>query len=273
MKTIKILIALCFLFIGGQLFAQNTGLLPYENSTHTYSVTKGTIGTSTLAWTIDVGSDGTEWHVVSGAGTEDITIQWLKAGDYKLRLTETRTDYAGGCPTVREVSIKVVANAFDVFAELNTPADATACATINPSIVVDAGTLGDNSDDVFGTTTRVFKVRSEGLPADVKWEFNYAISHVLDAGIGDYVVTVDPANVEDATANPLVVNAGETEVLITVSYTTNDNRQDKDFNLELVLSAVKDATGTPEKDSAAPTNNTIVYSIKAVPATTGITTD
>jgi len=273
MKTLKILFTICLLVVGGQIFAQNTGLLPYENSTHTYTVTKGTVGTSTLAWTISPGAEGTEWHIVSGATAENIVVEWLVAGDYKLRLTETRTDYVGGCPTVREIDVKVVSNAFDVIAELNTPADATACANVDPAIVVDAGVLGDNADDVFGTTTRVFKVRSEGLPADVAWEFNYAITHVLDAGIGDYSVTVDATNVVDAAANPLVVNAGATEVLITVTYTTNANRQDKDFDLLLALTGAQDADGTPEKDSVLPVNNTTTYSVKALPATTGITTD
>jgi len=273
MKTIKLLLSIFVVMFAFNANAQNTGIAPYVNSTHDYTVTKGTtIGTTTLAWSIVAGNDK-GYSIQSEATTKTVKIKWLVEGEYTLQLSETR-DGANACPTVRQMIVTVIANNFDVIAELNTPADINGCATIDPNVVIDIDADGSNSNDVFGKTTRVFKITSEGLPSDVTWSFNYAITHAKDADLGDYVVLVDSKNVVDVDASPIVVKASKKEVLITVTYITNKNRQDLDFDLELVISNVLDENSTPEKDALETLNNNKTsYTINAVPATTGITTD
>ncbi|MDE5423134.1 hypothetical protein L3073_13020 [Ancylomarina sp. DW003] len=289
MKKLRSLLMLMFVLVGIGVQAQNTGTSPYVGSTHVYTITKG-MTNSDLVWTVldhngDVLGTPADHFSLSANGSESISITWPKANDvtipnYIVQVTETRNAASGhvGCPTVRRMSVTVVDNAFDVLAELVLDPDGTGgndyeqvdCATVlNP--VDDEGTANDLSDDNFGTTTRVFNVKANGLPNDVTWNFEYNITHAAEATLGNYTVTVDATKVVDASANPIVVNAGETDVRITVTYQTNESKQDADFDLLLSVLNISDENGTPEKTGT--TNNSISYTINGVPATTGITTD
>lgn len=285
MKRLRLLLTMIIVLAAVGVQAQNTGTSPYVNSTHTYSITKGMTTGSSLNWTVPSGMDSggvafadiaSQYSITSGGGNSvNVEIKWLTAGTYILHATETAT--SGACPTIREIEVVVVDNDFDVIASLVLDPDAIGgndyekvdCATVlNP--VDDNGTASNLSDDNFGTTTRVFNVNAEGLAPTVKWNFTYSIVHAAESDLGLYDVVVESLKVEDETANPLVVNAGVTDVRITVTYQTNKIDQDASFDLVLNVSAVTDENGTPEKGAG---NNTDTYTINAVPATTGIVTD
>ncbi len=287
-STFKLLMIVFGLLLYNAAFSQtNTGTTPMVNSIHSYSVTKGFSTGSTLAWSVTTGTRGTEYDfvdnngdVISGsvapAGTS-VSVIWkvANATPYLLEVAETRTglDVAlAGCPTTRQISVTVSANTFDVYAELVTAADA--CATVvNP--VADAGTLGDNSDDTFGTTTREFKVKTNGRDLNNTWSFTYALTDIVtDDNVAPVTVLVTGGADASGTVS---VEANVNEVTITVTYATNKNTsgangQDPDFDLALTVSNGTDSKATPDSDSGA-SSNIKTYSIKAVPATTGILTN
>lgn len=234
---------------------------------------------STLAWSVD-GTRGVDFDFVTGAGAviptgTDVTdasvnILWKVPKDsYILTVTETRTG-ANACPTSREISVKVIDNAFDVYADIVTTKDA--CAKVDPSVVVDVDADGSNSNDVFGLTTRDFLVTA--VNATGAWDFTYTLTHKngSDASedIGNLSVKDGSTNIS-FTGQTINVGAGVTTKTITVSYTTNMSRQDKDFDLVLEITAAKDALNTP--DGNATGSNIATYNVRAVPATTGILTD
>lgn len=261
MKTIKLLLSIFVVMFAFNANAQNTGIAPYVNSIHDYTVTKGTTGTTTLAWTVTTGPTG-GYNIVSGAAAETVEVEWLLEGEYILQLTETRDGNV--CPTVRQMTVNVIANNFDVLASLKTTKEE--CATV-VSPVVDDSSDGLNTNDDFGTTKRVFVVTASGIQTTLSWNFDYIVTNTGGA-LGSYDVVVD--NTKASVAGSIVtVDAGTTEVLITVSYQTNANRQDPDFDIKLAISNAMDVNSTPNKSG----DSEISYTINAVPATTGITTD
>lgn len=295
MKTsFKLLMIVFGLLLYNAAFSQsNTGTTPMVNSIHTYTITKGFTTGTTLAWSVTTGTRGTEYDfvdtsgdVISGnvapAGTS-VRVKWkvANAAPYLLQVAETRTglDVAlAGCPTTRQISVTVSANTFDVYAELVTSgADSAAaidCATVsNP--VADLGTLGSNSDDTFGTTIRVFKVKTNGRDSNNTWSFTYALTDIVT---DDNVTGVTTSVVGGTDSSGTVsVAANVNEVTIRVTYATNKNTsgtrgQDPDFDLALTVSNGTDSKATPDSDSGA-SSNIKTYTIKAVPATTGIVTN
>lgn len=244
--------------------AQNTGTAPYVNSIHEYTVSKSTaIGTTTLAWVVTTGAQGTEYNIMLGADSETMKIQWLIAGTYTLQLSETRVG-TNACPTIREMIVIVGDNNFDVIASIQTAKED--CATVT-SPVVDASSDGLNSNDNFGTTSRTFAVTATGIQNTLKWSFVYAVTSGIE-NLGSLTTSVAAANTSIA-GNTVTVDAATKEVLITVTYQTNADRQDLDFDLNLAITNAMDVNLTPNKSG----DNSIDYTIIAVPATTGITTD
>ncbi len=273
MKKLRLLMMLMFVFVGVGVQAQNTGTTPYAGSTHTYTITKSSIAGTTLAWTVTSGTAGVDYNFVGSTDQASVQVKWLKANTYTLQVVETRTDVAAACPTTRQISVTVSANTFDVYAELVTTADA--CATVsNP--VDDTNVNGSNTDDVFGTTTRDIKVKMQGGDNTKSWSFDYALTDIAtDFNLGD--VTVVSITGGAATGNNVVVAAGTTEVTFSISYSTNKNTvgtngQDPDFDLVLSIYNAKDQLGTPDSDITDGSNK-VTYKVRAVPATTGITTD
>ncbi|RUT78479.1 hypothetical protein [Ancylomarina longa] len=271
----KSLLKVLMIFAGALLFtnvqAQNSGTSPYAGSTHTYTITKSSIAATTLAWTISGGTSGTDFNFVGATDGTSVQVQWLATGTYTLQVAETRTDLApalSGCPTTRTISVTVTNNTFDVLASLDTAADA--CATVsNP--VTDVSADGNNSDDVFGTTTRTYTVSMSGGDAAKTWSFDYAVS---DIATSDNVAGV-LVNGVAALSGTINVPANTASQTITVVYNTNKNTvgtngQDPDFAISLTISNAKDELGTPDSNAG---NNLATYNVKAVPATTGITTD
>ncbi|MBL4560128.1 MAG: hypothetical protein JKX79_04010, partial [Labilibaculum sp.] len=272
----KSLLKLLMVFVGVLLItntqAQNNGTTPYAGSTHAYTITKSSIAGTTLAWTVTSGTAGTEYNFVGATNGATADVEWLLAGTYILQVVETRTDVTAACPTTRQISVTVTANTFDVYAELVTTADA--CATVlNP--VDDVNANGSNGDDVFGTTTREFKVKMQNGDITKSWSFDYALTDIAtDFDLSDVTAVSITGGV--ATVNNVLVAAGTTEVAFSISYSTNKNTtgingQDLDFDLILTVSGAEDQLGTPDSDTAD-SSNKATYSVRAVPATTGITT-
>jgi len=251
--------------------AQNSGTSPYTGSTHTYTITKSSIAGTTLAWTIPDGTSGTDFNFVGTTDQTSVQVQWLATGTFTLQVAETRTDLApalAGCPTTRTISVTVTNNTFDVLAALVTDADA--CATVsNP--VTDVSADGNNSDDVFGTTTRNFTVSMSGGDVAKTWSFDFSVNDITTAN----KVTGVLVNGVAALSGTINVSANTASQTITVVYNTNKNTgsvdgQDPDFAINLTISNAKDELGTPDSNAG---NNVATYNVKAVPATTGIITD
>ncbi|BAX80691.1 hypothetical protein [Labilibaculum antarcticum] len=286
MKTLgKLIIVLVGLFVSVQAMAQS-GTNPYEGSTHTYTIDKG-MTNSDLAWSVTNGAAG-DFDFIDGSGSvttapqtgTSVNIRWnvAKATAYNLQVTETRNAASGftGCPVTRQIPVTVIANAFDVYADVITATEACASVT-NP--VVDNDTAGDgtdlgnNSDDVFGLTSREFLVTAVGATGD--WDFTYTLTHKsagVDESIGDLAVKIGTTDIS-ATGQTVSVGSGITTNTITVSYTTNADRQDGDFDFVLTITGATDSLGTSDGDVTVGKTNGATYTVYAVPATTGITTD
>ena len=253
--------------------ADNKGTTPFAGSTHTYTVVKGSIATTTLAWSITSGTATTNWNFIGATDQSSVNIEWITPGDYVVQVVESRTDVGFACPTMRQIAVKVSANAFDVYAEIVGVSEG--CATVL-SPVEDADVLGNNSTDIFGTTSRDFKVKMTGGDNTKTWSFDYALTDIATSfKLGD--VTAVSITGGSATGNNVVVAAGVSEVTFSISYSTNKNTdgtngQDTDFTMELAISGAKDQLGTPDSETSD-ANNKASYIVKAVPATTGIITD
>jgi hypothetical protein len=257
------------------------GTTPYVGSTHNYKITRG-MTQSVLAWGVPTGTVGgigvtpalgTHYNIIAGGGdSNSIDIQWVLSGTYVIQFSETRTVASGyaGCPTTRELTVVVGSNSFDVYADLITTDEA--CATIDPNVVVDVANDGSNTNDVFGETEREFLVTAVDATGD--WNFTYTLTHKnggVDEAIGDFAVKIGATDI--STTGQTVNVTGTSTQTITVTYTTNSNRQDKDFDLVLTITDASDSLSTPDSNSTGGKTNDATYIVRALPATTGITTD
>lgn len=265
MKKLQLLLMMMFVFVALGVQAQD-GTKPYKGSTHTYKIDKG-MTKSTLAWSVSSGAaDG---YTIYDADKATASVKWLSTGTYILQVTETRNAASGyvGCPVTRQIEVVVGENNFDVYADLVT--DEEACATVNPSIVVDVDGDGSNSNDVFGTTTREFLITAENATGD--WDFTYTLT---STGVSTDDLTVKNGTTDiSATGGTISVAAGTTTQTITVSYTTNNNQQDIDFDLALTITGATDSLGTSDGDATAGKTDDATYTVYAMPATTGIIAD
>ncbi len=131
-KTFTYLIAaVAFMLISTGAMAQG-GLTPLVGSTHDYTVTPEDIN-NTLLWSVTPAS-GTGGYTINSQSVSGLTsvanITWNTAGTYTLQFEETNSD---GCITLKQESVVVSTNTFDVS---TTDPDATCNAldgTVNPS--------------------------------------------------------------------------------------------------------------------------------------------
>jgi len=269
MTKLRLLLTLIIVLAAASVQAQNTGVEPFEGSTHSYRVTKSATLTTTLAWTIEGNASGYEF--VGDTDKETVSVKWKAIGDYTLVLTEQRST-GDACPTIRKFPVEVVANNFNVIASIVGGADG--CAGIsNP--VADADNDGVNNTDVFGQTQRVFKVKMEGGDFTKDWTFKYAITGANT--FNGYNVNVTGATEASGVYTVVGKTGTPTEsniATVTVTYNTNkqaaNNGQDPDITLKLTVSDAKDGSGTSESAANIALNNVDSYTIKAVPATTPI---
>lgn len=259
----------------------NTGLTPFAGSTHNYHVDKSATLSTTLTWSV-TGADAGDYEFVGVNTGENVSIKWNTAKTYTVIVEEARDDLdaaLAGCPTTRNITVVVSGNTFDIYAEL--VSDETACAIVSNPVAdvtpLDGSGLGDNTDDVFGLTTRVYKVKMANGDANKTWKFNYALNDIAGVHGINVVSVVVTGQASLSGTNTVDMAVGSTEATITITYNTNKNGsgvrgQDPDFNLALTIDQGFDQLGTPDSDEAA-ASNIATYIVKAVPATTGITTN
>ncbi len=270
------------------MFAQsNTGTTPYEDSYHYYQVNGGTASPgNTYTWEVyqnnktdkataaqfvftDLNGDPLGAPGTPATDQAKVYIKWLEANtgveSYYVSITETNTH----CSTNRLLKVTVSDNLFNIEVVLVSTKDECA-SIINP--VSDEGTPNILTDDTFGLTIRKFKLTMTG-DATKDWSYTYTLSgaaNITNVTIEDGE-TGTPADLYNgANATGSITSGGDKSVnIITVSFATNPGVEE---NLQLALTDGKDEIGTLENDITA-ADNIKTYTVWAVPATTGITTD
>lgn len=102
-------------------------------SSTVYNVTN--VAGSSFAWSVISGVQGTDWDIVSGQGTNQLRVQWLKNGTYTLRMTETNN-----CGN-RQNNLTVNVTGKPVISALTGPIAVCQSATpVNYSVVNNPGT-------------------------------------------------------------------------------------------------------------------------------------
>ena len=178
------LLALMMTSIGAM--AQPGGLNPLVGSTHDYSVTSSG---GSLLWTIASGTAGTDYVINSSSTTTTVNITWKTAGTYSLTLTETN---ASLCKTIKQVSVKVDPNTFNVHTTnlvatcnvaedvINPPTSYTNHVTIN--VDMSTGTPWSPTwEFVFGLTG------TNGTISNVKVDGVFSNSQCLIYHYGDFI--------------------------------------------------------------------------------------
>jgi len=288
MKTIKSLIAIFFLLIGSQAFAQ-TGTTPYVGSTHIYYVNSSdgntlnaghpdntyywylTDNTEALVTDTDVFTVGQAWGTdvapVNNLFKVDITWGSAASGTYYLYVKEYSNH---GCISKRRIEILVKPNAFDIqIAAVAADGCNTASGTLFTGVTPVAAQLG--------STPRDFNITMTGTPNS--WKFKPVVTADNTAAITTTTYNYDNAGVETPLTvidDYITVPAGVNAVVATSSVTNvwNDNNTIITFNID----AGEDVLyGTLEKDESKATPDqyagTATSIVWPVPTTTEIQTN
>lgn len=239
-----VLLALMIASLGAM--AQPGGLNPLVGSTHSYSVTSGGGG---LSWTISPGTAAIDYVINSGATATNVSITWKTAGTYSLTLTETNGTL---CKTIKQVSVKVDPNTFNVHTTspvatcnvaedvINPPTSYTNHVTINVDMTT--GTSWSPTwEFIFGLTG------TNGTISNVK------VGGTSQAGISPYTITGITSTSGSKTVAVECDITGDPTLFQSVVLTINSAR-------ELTYNTPSNATGS---QSATQT-------INAIPATSSI---
>jgi hypothetical protein len=228
------------------------GLTPLVGSTHVYSVTADDAANNTLAWTV---TPSTGFTVNSGAATAQVNITWTSAGTYTVTFTET--DENTGCATVKNATVVVSPNTFDV-------------STANPTAVCNAADGQVNYADTDATTAVTFTIAMTTTNAafNPNWEITFTLNGgtatITDlattngtlSGSGPYTLT----GISSASGN------GTTN--ITMNVTGNIYAAQ---GVVLTITSAKELTyNTPDVDN---TDWTASQTINSIPQTSVIITD
>jgi hypothetical protein len=228
------------------------GLTPLVGSTHVYSVTADDAANNTLAWTV---SPATGYNINSGAATQQVNITWTTAGTYTVTFTET--DAATGCATVKNATVVVSANTFDVSAS-------------NPVAVCNAADGQVNYTDANATTAITFTIAM--TTANAAFNPNWEITFTLNPGT---------ATLGTVTANNGTLSGTGPFTLTGISSASGNGTVDITMNVtggiytaqtvELAITSARELTyNTPDVDN---TDWTAIQTINAIPQTSTITTD
>lgn len=254
-KTLTYLLtAAAFILISATAMAQG-GLTPINGSTHDYTITPESTS-NTLAWSVVEGTAGVEYTLSSAivGVTSVATITWNTAGTYTLQFRETS---GASCLTLKEVTVVVAANTFDV--SISNPV-----ATCN----VLEGTTNPSGD---ATTEITFTVDMTTSRADwsPNWEFTFTLTpsgtSTIDnlaagsgtlSGSGPYTIT------------GLTSTNGDGSVNITMDVTEDA------FTLQTTVLEITSATELGDNLSDIDSDDwTATQTINALPNTSDITTD
>lgn len=255
-KTFTYLIsAITFVLFSTSVMAQD-GETPILGSTHNYTITPGSVSNA-LAWSVVQGTDGTEYDINSqttGTTTSVANITWNTAGTYTLQFSETS---GPGCITLKQLTVTVAANTFDVSISDPTATCNAKDGSVNPS--------GD------ATTSITFKIDMTTSRAD--WSPNWAITFTLTPSTGSSIATVA------ASAGTLTGTGPYT--LTGVSSTSGDgtvnitmNVIEDAFTVQTTALAITSATELDFNLSDIDTNDWLgTQTVNALPSTSNITTD
>lgn len=186
-KTFTYLLAIAaFMLFGASAIAQG-GSNPFTGSIHGYKVVPGD-GANTLTWSVSPGTDGTEFDILAGAGTDSITIQWNTAGTYTLQLEEDD----GTCTTVKELEIVVIDNVFDV-----TISDSTIACNAADGVV--------NFDGTDTTSLVAFTVDTVGVDWDHDWEITFTLGSASGATLDNVAASFGTLTGAGTVGDPYVL--------------------------------------------------------------------
>jgi hypothetical protein len=253
-KNLTYLIAaVAFMLVSMGAMAQG-GLTPLVGSTHEYTVTAADASNNPLTWSVVEGTAGTEYTINSGAATETVNITWNTAGTYHLEFKEMN---ATGCITLKQATVVVAANTFDV-------------STTDPSATCNAkdGTVNPTGD---ATTSITFTV--DMTTANTSWSPNWEIDFTLSTTTGATFTNVAASSGTLTGTGPynltgLTSTNGDGTVNITLDVTGDAFALQ---NAALAITAAKELDyNTPDVD-----NNdwTALQIINPLPSTSDITTD
>lgn len=228
------------------------GLTPFAGSTHVYTVTAEDATNNTLAWTV---SPATGYTINFGAATQQVNITWTSAGTYTVTFTET--DAATGCETVKNATVVVSANTFDV-------------STSNPVAVCNAADGQVNYAGTDATTPVTFKVNM--TTSNATFNPNWEITFTLNPGT---------ATLADIAATAGTLSGTGPYTLTGISSASGNGTVDITMNVtggvyaaqtvELTITSARELTyNTPDVDN---TDLTAIQTISAIPQTSTITTD
>jgi len=252
-KLTYLIASIAFLFIAGVASAQG-GLTPFTGSTHEYTVTAEDDVNNTLAWSVVEGTSGVD-YVISDDDTETVTIVWNTAGTYTLQFSETAT--GTGCITLKEVTVVVSGNTFDV-----TISDSTIACNAADGIINFSG-----SDT---TSVVSFTVDTVGVDWDHNWEIQFTLSS--SATISELAASAGDAISGTGTVlDPYVV----TNILGTVPSIDITMKVTGDaFSQQSVAMEIISATELKYDAPALLGENMVSTAyVNAIPNTSGITTD
>ncbi|HKI88799.1 MAG TPA: hypothetical protein VKA38_07225 [Draconibacterium sp.] len=252
-KTITCLItATTLILISFGAMAQG-GLTPIVGSAHNYTVTPGNVA-NTFAWSVIEGTAGSEYTINSGAAGVTVNITWNTAGTYTLQFRETN---ATSCVTLKQVSVIVAANTFDV--STNDPA-----ATCNSK----DGTVNPTGN---ATTSITFTVDMTTSRTD--WSPNWEITFTLTPSGTSSVANVAASAGTLSGSGPYTITgltsaSGNGTVNITMDVTEDA------FTLQTTVLTITSATALDYNLSDIDTDDWLAtQTINAIPNTSTITTD
>lgn len=253
-KNLTYLIAaVAIMLLGSAANAQVNGLTPITGATHEYSVTAADATNNTLSWSVLEGSDGTEYDVNSGATSESVNITWNTAGTYTLQFSEEAD--GSGCITLRQETIVVSANTFDV-------------STSNPTAICNAE---DGSVDPSGdaTTTISFTVAMSTGRTDWSpdWEITFTLTPSGTSTIG--TVSTSAGDLSEAGGTYTLTNLTSTNGggTVTISMPVTEDV----FTVQTTALAITSATELDYDTSDIDSDDwTATQTVNALPNTSAI---
>lgn len=252
-RILTILTAIAALMLTSQFSKAQGGLSPLVGSTHNYTITPESTS-NLLTWSITEGAGYTINSQTVVTTTSVANITWTAAGTYHLRFSESN---GTSCITLKEVTVVVSANTFDVSVSAAAPFCNNADGQVNY-----AGTDA--------TTQVTFTVNmTTGSTFSPDWETKFTLtpgtatlaniaasSGTLTENAGTYTLTAIPSA---AGTSSLTVTMDATGNIFTVQ------------NVLLTITSAKELTyNTPDTDN---TDWTATQTINDIPNTSSITTD
>ena len=252
-KTFTYLLATAALMIVGAAAMAQGGLAPFLGSTHEYTITPESTSNS-LTWSVTEASGYTINSQTVVTTTSVANITWTATGTYHLQFTEDD----GTCSTVKEITVVVGNNTFDV-------------STTNPTATCNAADGQVNFAGTTATTGVTFMVSmATGNSAfNPDWNFTFTLTSVSGATISNVKVGAAVLTGSGPYTAPDQSSASGLGS-VTVTCDAEGGINDLQDVVLTITSATELAYNTPDVD----TNDwTATQTIDAIPNTSTITTD